>query len=154
MAQHVGGSRLHGAKDSASGKTVEPGERLIDAISELKGGNRRGPIYNDRLQALLINCSTPKATTSALQEIKEDGILESINKRRRTPLYQGVYANAEEHIENGLYQRSPFYSEKNYAKDALDWIENGARIVGGCCGTTPRDIAFLHSVLVAKGYRR
>jgi 5-methyltetrahydrofolate--homocysteine methyltransferase len=34
-----------------------------------------------------------------------------------------------------------------YAKAVLDWIGHGARIVGGCCGTTPEHIAAVRTML-------
>jgi methionine synthase I (cobalamin-dependent) len=34
-----------------------------------------------------------------------------------------------------------------FADDALEWIECGARIVGGCCGVGPEHIAATRRVL-------
>ncbi len=34
----------------------------------------------------------------------------------------------------------------DYARSALDWARDGAQVIGGCCGTTPADIAALHRV--------
>lgn len=31
------------------------------------------------------------------------------------------------------------------------WIENGARIIGGCCGTTPQHVRAIHEALLAQG---
>ena len=34
-----------------------------------------------------------------------------------------------------------------YARCVKDWIEAGASIVGGCCGTTPSSIRMLYGVI-------
>jgi len=32
---------------------------------------------------------------------------------------------------------------KHFAEHALQWVRNGARLLGGCCGTTPKHIQIL-----------
>ena len=39
---------------------------------------------------------------------------------------------------------------QRYVDYALDWINNGAEIIGGCCGTSPSTIAAIASRLNAK----
>jgi S-methylmethionine-dependent homocysteine/selenocysteine methylase len=38
-------------------------------------------------------------------------------------------------------------SPEEYAETARGWIERGARIVGGCCGTTPAHSRALRQVI-------
>jgi S-methylmethionine-dependent homocysteine/selenocysteine methylase len=40
-----------------------------------------------------------------------------------------------------------------YARRAVDWVEAGARIVGGCCGVGPAHIALLRDRLLEAGWR-
>lgn len=55
----------------------------------------------------------------------------------------GCYANA------GTGGSSPAECDR-YAAAAMQWVQDGAVIVGGCCGTTPAHIAAL-GVLLGKG---
>jgi homocysteine S-methyltransferase len=51
----------------------------------------------------------------------------------------GVYANAgapEEGMRHGTPGAGP-----RYGSVARTWVERGARVVGGCCGTGPASIA-------------
>jgi homocysteine S-methyltransferase len=59
----------------------------------------------------------------------------------------GVYANAgrsHPSIEGIIDEKVP---DEEYVTAAIQWAAAGARIVGGCCGTTPRTIALLHKEL-------
>ena len=33
-----------------------------------------------------------------------------------------------------------------------EWIENGAHIIGGCCGTTPQHLKAIHDALIAQNF--
>jgi S-methylmethionine-dependent homocysteine/selenocysteine methylase len=37
---------------------------------------------------------------------------------------------------------------KRYAQHVAGWVEAGANLVGGCCGTRPAHIAKVHEVLL------
>ena len=57
-----------------------------------------------------------------------------------TPI--GVYANAGRAEDQMGWTTDPIAAEK-YADLAQTWIDAGATIVGGCCGTGPAHIAEL-----------
>jgi S-methylmethionine-dependent homocysteine/selenocysteine methylase len=67
-----------------------------------------------------------------------DAVLLCLNVLQRADLPFLVYANL---IGPGA-QRSP----EEYARCARSWIEAGARIVGGCCGTRPEHIRALSEI--------
>lgn len=58
----------------------------------------------------------------------------------------GVYANDGRSFVDGHWHGDGADPE-TYADAALRWVEAGARLVGGCCGTTPRHIAAIRARL-------
>jgi 5-methyltetrahydrofolate--homocysteine methyltransferase len=42
-------------------------------------------------------------------------------------------------------------SPDEMAGHVSQWIESGARIIGGCCGTSPQHVAAIHRALIAQG---
>lgn len=82
--------------------------------------------------ALLFNCSWPDAIANALRHLAP----------RRNGLVLGAYANVERQTDPpcGPWVRMTEITPQAYAKAAAHWVELGAQIVGGCCGTTPDDI--------------
>jgi S-methylmethionine-dependent homocysteine/selenocysteine methylase len=83
--------------------------------------------------ALLFNCSSPGAITSAFVSLKQE--------LTRCSVPMGAYANVERPTDQGgPWVRMTEITPQAYANIASQWVELGARIVGGCCGTTPDDI--------------
>ena len=77
--------------------------------------------------AILVNCVPEKVATKALEKIK-----------RSTTLPFGAYANGsgEADSENGWrFTDADRISE--YLHTCMRWLELGATIIGGCCGTNP-----------------
>jgi S-methylmethionine-dependent homocysteine/selenocysteine methylase len=62
-----------------------------------------------------------------------------------------VYANAgrPEDLDSGVI--TTVVSPDEYAVYAKRWLSAGARIVGGCCGTTPEHISAVRSLLQLRG---
>lgn len=87
--------------------------------------------------AVLVNCLPGSAVTGALQELKQAA--------GETPL--GVYANTGEFDPAKGWISTALEQPENYARAAKDWRERGAKILGGCCGTTPQHIRTLRDVL-------
>ena len=52
----------------------------------------------------------------------------------------GVYANLGEPLESG---RSESCGPEDFAAHAATWLDAGARVIGGCCGTEPSHIRAL-----------
>jgi S-methylmethionine-dependent homocysteine/selenocysteine methylase len=59
---------------------------------------------------------------------------------RETGLPFGVYANLGAPEAGGGFQRSEQCSPGEFAEHVGSWLDAGAKIVGGCCGTVPADI--------------
>ena len=83
--------------------------------------------------ALLFNCSLPDAICNALACLKREA------NELAMPL--GAYANVERQTDEcGPWVRMAEMTPQSFASAAKRWVKLGARIVGGCCGTTPDDI--------------
>ncbi len=85
----------------------------------------------------LANCCSPEAVTRAMPALLALG----------TPT--GGYANTFHPIdpnEKNISHRDDLDAAA-YAAHVEDWIDMGARIVGGCCGTTAQHIAGLHEMI-------
>ena len=92
------------------------------------------------VDAVLVNCSSPEAVSAALEIVKGFG----------KPY--GAYANGFTKISDGFLQEAPTVDALQqrtdlgpaaYADFVMDWVANGATIVGGCCEIGPDHIAEL-----------
>jgi len=114
------------------GSILRSGEALTDVLPLLQEFS---------VDALLVNCSTPEAVSTAIPLLANQGV----------PL--GAYANGFTHIKKEflkpgasvdvLEEREDLNAE-SYANFADKWIADGASIVGGCCCVGPLHIAELH----------
>jgi S-methylmethionine-dependent homocysteine/selenocysteine methylase len=104
-----------------SGARLLSGESLRDAIRAVAPLN---PL------AVLVNCLPPSAVAACLPVL------------RQSDLPFGVYANLGEPAGAGN-RRSEDLLPEQFAATAEHWTRAGARLVGGCCGTTPEHIAAL-----------
>ncbi|MEM9513365.1 MAG: homocysteine S-methyltransferase family protein [Actinomycetota bacterium] len=94
-----------------------------------------------RVAAVLINCSLPEHITPAIDELRT-----CIGDTVRI----GGYANAfppapKTHYEanEAIHEARPDLTAERYADIVDRWIDGGATIVGGCCDITPAHIAEL-----------
>ncbi len=101
-------------------------------------------------RAVLINCSRPEAIPAALDIVKEFG----------RPF--GAYANGFTRISEGFLKEAPTVDALEqrtdlappaYAAQAMEWVAQGASIVGGCCEVGPDHIAELARQLRDAGHR-
>ena len=83
--------------------------------------------------ALLINCCAPKHATAALRALLTS-----------TTRPTGVYANGygKPHPDQGWIFQG-LTRRRSYIKEARRWLDLGARLIGGCCGTDPQTIRSL-----------
>jgi S-methylmethionine-dependent homocysteine/selenocysteine methylase/SAM-dependent methyltransferase len=81
------------------------------------------------VRALLINC---------LPVDHVPGMLSWLRDFTELPL--GVYPNLG-HLAGRLWRFDERIGPKEYAELALEWREEGAQVIGGCCGVTPEHIA-------------
>jgi SAM-dependent methyltransferase len=63
-----------------------------------------------------------------------------------TDLPLGVYPNLGHYMDPG-WQVDESISPDDYAELALQWRQEGAQIIGGCCGVNPDHIAAVHDQL-------
>ena len=125
--------------DDDDGRYLRSGEKLEAALEAMRA---QSP------QVLLINCSKPEATSQALALLRSSGYR------------YGAYANAFTNIAalqpggnvEVLSSRAELDPEA-YSRFALDWVEQGASVVGGCCEINPEHIAHLHSELTRARYQ-
>ncbi len=78
--------------------------------------------------ALLVNCLPPEHVEGMLPWLRDF-----------TDLPLGAYPNLGYFSDSG-WQSDDRVGPEEYAELALSWREQGAQIVGGCCGTTPAHV--------------
>jgi S-methylmethionine-dependent homocysteine/selenocysteine methylase len=125
--------------DDRDGTRLRSGEAVADVL----------PIAENGAAALLLNCSSPEAITTALNQIKG------------TSLPFGAYANGFEKIADGFLKDKPTvdaltlrrdFTPAAYADHVMNWVDHGATIVGGCCEVSPAHIAEIARRLRAAGH--
>ncbi len=84
------------------------------------------------VEAILLMCSNPADVSVGLPKLRQafDGPI-------------GAYSHPPTGVDDEV---------ERFARYGLEWIEMGAQIVGGCCGTEPKHIAALAGVV--KGQRQ
>jgi S-methylmethionine-dependent homocysteine/selenocysteine methylase len=97
------------------------GESLTDAVNAIR------PFHP---AAVLVNCLPAFAVPKALSEL----MLQAPD----VPV--GVYANTGCYDARQDWQATPMERPDIYAQEALRWRDLGAKLIGGCCGTTPAHI--------------
>lgn len=126
--------------DDFDGSKLRSGEALSDIIPVLK---THAP------DAVLINCSRPEAVSDGLKIVSQMGF----------PF--GAYANGFTHISDGFLETRPTVdalsarqdlSPDEYARFAMEWIAQGATIVGGCCEVGPAHIKELAEQIKQAGH--
>jgi S-methylmethionine-dependent homocysteine/selenocysteine methylase len=75
--------------------------------------------------AVLVNCLPPTRVLTCLAVLARSGL----------PF--GAYANLGAPNDETGFTRSDDCAPEAFAAHAAGWVEAGARLVGGCCGTTP-----------------
>lgn len=90
------------------------------------------------VQAFLINCSPLVVTRNALRRISESA-----------PIAVGAYPNLGKRRPSPDGTMGEIQSTAVFGKWAEELAEAGARIIGGCCGSTPRHIALLAKKVLA-----
>lgn len=103
------------------------GETMAEAARALE------PLGPD---AILLNCAPPDDVTAGLRELV-----------RAWDAPAGVYPHIGR-FDPPEWMFTDEYPPPKYLEEARRWVEMGARIVGGCCGTTPEHIG-----LLARGLR-
>ncbi len=107
---------------------LTPGELAAGAARAIKAG----------AAAVLVNCVPAIHALEYVQALAD--VARGAGVAGKVPV--GVYANAGQ-AENTMGWTSEHIAPERYADLAETWIDAGATIVGGCCGTGPGHIAEL-----------
>jgi homocysteine S-methyltransferase len=107
----------------ASGENAETAARIVTEA--------------DKIEVLGVNCSLgPQASLA---------VLENLAKGTNLPL--SIMPNAGFAQRHGGRVLYPDMSSRYYAEFARDAVATGARVIGGCCGTTPQQIKVIHDAV-------
>jgi homocysteine S-methyltransferase len=108
------------------GKHISEGQQFADCVQQLKD--------QPQITAIGINCTSPSHIPSLIREAGE-------NTEKPILVYPnlGETYNAEKNDWNGDAVVDSF------GEQAREWYEAGARLIGGCCRTTPEDIRVIAS---------
>lgn len=110
--------------------TLRSGETIEEALESVAG--------IENLAAVLVNCCTPEAATVAVPRMRTAAA---------SGVQVGVYANGfglAEHSEVGMEDGYRIdLTPQSYADMSQQWVDDGATIVGGCCGVFDEHISEL-----------
>ncbi|XP_071735640.1 homocysteine S-methyltransferase 1 [Rutidosis leptorrhynchoides] len=115
---------------SVDGINAPSGESFADCIQLLN--------QSKRIEAVGINCAPPQFVHSLVQKFKE-----------LTNKVIVVYPNSGE-TWDGVAKRwmpSKYFNDDKFKVFATRWRDAGAKLIGGCCRTTPSTIRSLSKVL-------
>jgi len=104
------------------GARLLSGESLADALRSAA---------DEAACAVLVNCLPPSNVDACLDVLAAQ------------PLPFGIYPNLGEPEDELGFRRSEHVSPERFAELAAGWASRGARLLGGCCGTTPAHLAAL-----------
>mmetsp|Transcript_23412 Transcript_23412/g.64956 ORF Transcript_23412/g.64956 Transcript_23412/m.64956 type:complete len:318 (+) Transcript_23412:108-1061(+) len=134
-------------QDDSSG-TLRNGESLKDAVEDVA--------TTACVEALLLNCSSPEAITAGLSVLRgcapESVLIGGYGNGFETTTSEWLAggkndvaaARTAEDFKGGII------TEKAYAAHALQWVNLGANIVGGCCGVGPSHINAVADALAGR----
>lgn len=124
--------------DDDGSTNLRSGEPVAEALTML---------HELEVDAVLLNCSKPESIDLAWPQLEA------------YPGITGAYANGFTSVEalapGGLVSSIETRQDLNpeqYAKFAMNWVNRGATLIGGCCEIGPEHIHFLHHQLVSAGY--
>ncbi len=86
--------------------------------------------------AVMVNCSSVKVVSEAIKVLSDS-----------VDLPIGCYANIGRPEPVKGWEFIDYLSPEDYGKAARGWVDNGASLIGGCCGTTPEHIAAVRGLL-------
>ena len=117
---------------------LRSGEALSDAVSMLDEFGA---------DAKLLNCSKPEAILASWSKMKSDQGL--------TGAYGNGFTSVDSLKPGGTVKSMQSRTDLGpaaYAEFAMEWVTNGAGLIGGCCEVGPAHIAELSKRLIENGY--
>ncbi len=118
---------------------LRSGESVIDAVKAM---------VDVKVDAILFNCCQPEVMSRAIKATQ--GQLTSLGAM---DIKIGAYANAfspqpkDAKANEELNQLRTDLTPSSYLNWARQWVQDGATLIGGCCGIGPRHIAVLSKEL-------
>lgn len=149
-------SIAHGAAILAAAKSTGKPVWLAFTVDDTDGSKlRSGEAVSEVLQftdadAILINCASPEAISTSMDILAKGDL----------PF--GAYANGFVKITDAFLADKPTVDALTARKDldpdayaafVMQWIAQGATIVGGCCEVGPAHIAKMAQTITAAGHR-
>nr|VFK01730.1 MAG: homocysteine S-methyltransferase [Candidatus Kentron sp. LFY] len=117
---------------------LRSGESVIDAFAA---------IADLPISGVLANCCAPESITNAIPRLVKAGV-EYIggyaNTAKPIPQYWQLDGNKK---TDGVFELRQDLDPESYAGHAATWLEKGATVIGGCCGTRPAHIARLRRLV-------
>ncbi len=116
--------------------TLRSGESVQDAVTAMLKENVKG---------ILFNCCQPEVIEQALVLTQKE-----LKAQKAEHVQVGAYANAfapqtkEATANEGLDEVRKDLTPLSYLQWAKQWQQQGASIIGGCCGIGPEHIAMLN----------
>tara|TARA_B100000780_G_scaffold82894_1_gene56650 strand:+ start:282 stop:1187 length:906 start_codon:yes stop_codon:yes gene_type:complete len=117
---------------------LRSGEALSDAVAMLDEFGA---------DAKLLNCSKPEAILASWSKMKSDQGL--------TGAYGNGFTSIDSLKPGGTVKSMQSRTDLGpaaYAEFAMEWVTNGAGLIGGCCEVGPAHIAELSKRLIENGY--
>src|SRR5687767_9828945 len=102
-------------------KHISEGQPFADCVAQLTD--------HPQVAAIGINCTSPKYIPSLIREAK---------KGTEKPVL--VYPNLGETYDAARNDWNGDPLVDSFGEQAKEWYDAGARLIGGCCRTTPKDI--------------
>ena len=104
------------------------------------------------MDAILVMCSNPPATTAALRVLRDafDGVIgayPNIGYNPTGPLRDNPLLTNQEEAKGQDILQTESYPPSRMAEFAAEWKEMGARIIGGCCASGPEHIMAMRPVV-------
>ena len=110
------------------GAVLLGGEPLADAVRRVEAAG---------VDAILVNCTGVDAMTVCLDTLS-----------RTTSLPIGCFPNVgSPDLSSVTWRFDASMTPERFAHEGLTWVQAGAQIVGGCCGTGPAHIRALRDSL-------
>jgi len=107
-------------------KHISEGQVFADCVKDLEN--------NTQIAAIGINCTSPKYISSLIHEAK------NVTKK---PIL--VYPNSGETYDAAKNDWNGDPVLHSFGEEAREWYHAGARLIGGCCRSTPEDIGIIAS---------
>ena len=119
--------------------TLPSGESLADAVKSL---GHLDPAAN------LVNCCGANFVTAALPTLREltDGPIGGYANAEHVAPEEGA-GGVDTNVDAAQREAATYLNPDAYAEEVRRWLDAGADIVGGCCGTRPKHIKRLREML-------